>query len=52
MTITGSTESGAGKVLLHAYTNKKSERCDFIAVSVGENELRLAQELGVFQIIR
>ena len=51
VTITGSTETGVGKVLLHAYTNKKSERYDFIEVSVGENELWLAQVLGLFQVV-
>jgi hypothetical protein len=51
VTISGSAETGVGKVLLHAYTNKKSERYDFIEVSVGENELWLAQVLGVFQIV-
>jgi hypothetical protein len=39
VTITGSTETGVAKVLLHAYTNKISGRYDFIEVSVGENEL-------------
>ena len=51
VTITGNLHSGFVKVLLHAYENKRFKWFDFVEVSIGNNDIWLAQTLEIFEIV-